>query len=768
MKKSAAGFSYSCQDFSSRDLFEDMLESLDPGGEAAEQLALLGKILAKRIPYVGDEFSRLRYAEQVLTSAALPGLRFGAPQASHPLVRAAVSRLRCRREPSAAELARLLGECGREPLDLQSLLFCLRAVPGAVAPGELLSRVGISPYTDCLIKDVLGSGLDRRLLSSTDPCWRETVTAAGADRRVLRLLCELFAERKLPVLKAADFEALAARFREEPDMLCALLRLAAFSGDESFPTLARRCLGRWNDWPDEVRLHLLAVLAARAGEESHRLAEELFHRVRPLSGCRMVRDFAAAVGGMLASGLRRSAGDCSAGVQLVQAVVNGNPQQGGQAQVGGLLTFLFSLGRSLSGREGIDRVVTAEIIPWRGVSPELSLEDKEEISRLRVPVPFLQGAEPADLARAESEIGFLLEVCLRLQGIEPSLFHARFTDNCARAVFLTAERLGKKKVFTLTADPHRSGCGRRGRLRFMGPEQALAFRHKVAVADWIIRKADGLLGIAHGNANAQLLSYFPALCMDAGIRCKPVRLIPEGIDLLPAAAGASAAIPELLGRHSGGFRAMPARTGRPMILNVGRLMPAKGQHLLVRAWAESGLSRVFNLLLVGGNLEHPGGEEEWMLGEIRSCLAAHTATGEGFSHLASLPNTTVRLLERALKKAQSGGIPPVYVCSSEKEEFGISILEALSEGFLVFAPREGGVASYLEHGKNGFLMDTRRAESIREALEAVLMSSAYPAESLRSIAAAGKRLVREHFDIRVLAARYKDFYLQVCRQEAEA
>ena len=157
-----------------------------------------------------------------------------------------------------------------------------------------------------------------------------------------------------------------------------------------------------------------------------------------------------------------------------------------------------------------------------------------------------------------------------------------------------------------------------------------------------------------------------------------------------------------------------------------------------------------------------------MLGEIRACLAAHPETEEGFSHLASLPNANVRLLERALEKKQSGGVPPVYVCSSVKEEFGISILEALSEGFLVFAPREGGVASYLEHGKNGFLMDTGQAETMRETMETVLLSSAYPAEKLASIAAAGKRLVREHFDIRVLAARYKDFYRHVCRLEAEA
>jgi glycosyltransferase involved in cell wall biosynthesis len=100
----------------------------------------------------------------------------------------------------------------------------------------------------------------------------------------------------------------------------------------------------------------------------------------------------------------------------------------------------------------------------------------------------------------------------------------------------------------------------------------------------------------------------------------------------------------------------------------------------------------------------------------------------------------------------------VYLCSSLKEEFGISILEAMSAGFLVLGPRRGGVGTYVEHGASGFLVDTSSAESMQDALEAILGGDEYPEEPLAAIARAGQEFVTRNFSIENIAGRFSAFY----------
>jgi len=101
----------------------------------------------------------------------------------------------------------------------------------------------------------------------------------------------------------------------------------------------------------------------------------------------------------------------------------------------------------------------------------------------------------------------------------------------------------------------------------------------------------------------------------------------------------------------------------------------------------------------------------------------------------------------------------VYLCSSLKEEFGISVLEAMATGFLVLAPIRGGVSTYLEHGKGGFLIDTASALSIRTAAEQILLSE--PPERLQRIAKEGRRFILDNFGIEKIAARFAGFYRHV-------
>lgn len=115
----------------------------------------------------------------------------------------------------------------------------------------------------------------------------------------------------------------------------------------------------------------------------------------------------------------------------------------------------------------------------------------------------------------------------------------------------------------------------------------------------------------------------------------------------------------------------------------------------------------------------------------------------------------MRLLQHELAAAKpSSGAPHVYACASTKEEFGIAVLEAMEAGLLAIGPLRGGLSCYVEHGHNGFLVDTSAARSLGEGLAQVVRLGAATAP----IAAAGQRTVRERFRIDAVADPFATLY----------
>jgi glycosyltransferase involved in cell wall biosynthesis len=197
---------------------------------------------------------------------------------------------------------------------------------------------------------------------------------------------------------------------------------------------------------------------------------------------------------------------------------------------------------------------------------------------------------------------------------------------------------------------------------------------------------------------------------------------------------------------------------RPIILNVGRLNIIKGQHFLLDAWAQSKLSETYNLVLVGGNPDRPNKSEKMILEHIENTMKVHHELNGIFCLLHALPNRDVRILEKAVMEKIKAKMPNVYACSSIKEEFGISILEAMAEGFLAIAPINGGTSSYIRDRKNGYLIETHSANAIKFGMESALLSENTSSEQLKVIAGKGKTLVQEVFDIEEVAKIFSRFY----------
>lgn len=767
---------FSCSRFS-RTVMEKICSALAGSADLEQQVRLVQDIVAREVPYARDAYAQLRHARAIL-EVLLPEIPAALqPGKEHPIwisVLCELGFIGLLRQ--GAEPGSLLAGC-KGLLELASLCRALLRSPVEPPLAQLLDLSGRSPYLDSLIRDLLR---EKRSLLGAATIASELGRRFRAERHGSgrwNLYGELIAENRLQALDPPELREALELSRTDPDALRVILRVIADCGYQTLLPSVHRLLSTCVEASPQLAFSCWDVMGQIGNRDSLALLES--GGFPDLLG-QYTEAVAQQLRGRLngADGLEKGVSQTKGKPVLVQVVLNPNPQSGGSASVGGVLTFLHSIGDALGMDGSFSRVITLEVIPWNVVDPSLTLIEAGRgcHSILRVPVYTLPDANPMNLMIHESGIQRSVDLAFQQREIRPDLIHIRYTDNLTKAMLAIAENRGSRLIFTLTADPHRDFVDPDGVFLPMSRERTLFNLNKVFIADTVLEKAAGVLGIAHGSVDAQLLSYFPKLCLSPEIQSKPVRVIPEGIRLEagekqavePGTSdlqGGRAGLLSMLADHPGKFRFDRRYTHIPVIFNVGRLVPAKGQQRLVEAWAQSSLNQQYNLVLIGGNLSEPNPEEAQMIAGIEQTLARHPELAGRFSHLSALDNTVIRRLERALAETGSDRVP-VYLCSSLKEEFGISILEAMAAGFLVLAPQRGGVPTYLEHGKSGFLIDTATAESMRREAEQILLSE--PQTRLRQIAAEGRRFILENFGIEKIARRFADFYAHVHGQPEPA
>jgi glycosyltransferase involved in cell wall biosynthesis len=187
---------------------------------------------------------------------------------------------------------------------------------------------------------------------------------------------------------------------------------------------------------------------------------------------------------------------------------------------------------------------------------------------------------------------------------------------------------------------------------------------------------------------------------------------------------------------------------------VGRLNPIKGMSRVVEAWVtDDSIRDRYNLLIVGGDLATPSKGELEVLESI--CEAAGLGPSEGLLLLGGRSHREVSLLMAAASEGMPDevGSDGIYVSGSEKEEFGLAIVEALAFGLPVIGPEVGGPATYVEHGFTGFLTDTTSAEEIQRGIK-----WAETARRSEVRADAARRMVRTRYSLTAMAAELVDLY----------
>lgn len=176
------------------------------------------------------------------------------------------------------------------------------------------------------------------------------------------------------------------------------------------------------------------------------------------------------------------------------------------------------------------------------------------------------------------------------------------------------------------------------------------------------------------------------------------------------------------------------------------------------------LHRSLNLVIVGGGLEQPTLEEATVLGQLDEVCARIPRAREGRVLLGHRANHEVATVLRIARAGLGNLVAPhgVYACTSQKEEFGVALLEAMATGLAVVAPNAGGPATYVQEGLTGSLADTSSLADVREALRRATTARDDEPRARRT-----SNLVRSRYTIEAMAASLAGVYADVVREPAQ-
>jgi glycosyltransferase involved in cell wall biosynthesis len=176
-----------------------------------------------------------------------------------------------------------------------------------------------------------------------------------------------------------------------------------------------------------------------------------------------------------------------------------------------------------------------------------------------------------------------------------------------------------------------------------------------------------------------------------------------------------------------------------LVIFTGRLVSYKGLPMLLKVWERiRGKHPNAGLVLVGGGSL-----------DIYNCEAelreyVRTRNFEESVYFAGEVHNVHAYLQAS----------DIFVFPTEKEAFGISLIEAMACGLPVIATSVGGLKDILEHGKNGWVVRAGDEDDLHQALHGML-SDPVLAESLGK---AAWQTVQERYSTQHVTQAYVDLF----------
>jgi glycosyltransferase involved in cell wall biosynthesis len=427
----------------------------------------------------------------------------------------------------------------------------------------------------------------------------------------------------------------------------------------------------------------------------------------------------------------------------------------GSGDAGGIASLLRSLGTSLAALGNIDEVITVTRRHGAEARTE-QLAPGHRLERLDFGPDGMLPWREAWVYRTEIERGFMeLGESLADRHV---VWHLRMADVGTLAAAAAAQRLGHPVVFTAAPDPHividaLQESGRLDRARFAMEDAAAQYWFRSRMVERLVAQADRIALFPRPTIEHELIEL---LGVDPDELAAKSTIIAEGVDVTAVEQarhrltthGPSTEVQRIL-------RSMPEeRRHLPWVLSVGRLNPAKGPQRIVDAVVSNdGLANLVNIVIVGGDIVHPSPDEQSTIERIR--LGA-VGADDGLVTLAGhLPPDAVCDV-----MAYAASIGSIYVAASDKEEFGLAIVEALASGLVVVAPERGGPQTYVVEGDNGVLCNTLKNDELRSAIDQARNLVDKPGRRDRAVA-----MVRSELSIERMARQLRHVYQELVPSE---
>jgi alpha-maltose-1-phosphate synthase len=239
---------------------------------------------------------------------------------------------------------------------------------------------------------------------------------------------------------------------------------------------------------------------------------------------------------------------------------------------------------------------------------------------------------------------------------------------------------------------------------------------------------------------------------DAVLTCNPTeaRLLQQkfpGKRILTQPHGVRAADYELDYREAA-RDAFPALAGKPFLLVIGRIDPAKNQRWMVEQ-APDLAARFPELRIV-----FAGACTNAAYGRELEAEIARRDLNERVILTGGLPPADPRLIGLT-QLAQAVVLP------SLTETFGLVILEAWAAGTAVISSRTSGACAMIRQDENGWLFDLERPEGFHEAVGQALTKPL----ARKSFVSAGRALVQAQYDTAVLSEQVKKLYAELIEEK---
>jgi glycosyltransferase involved in cell wall biosynthesis len=460
----------------------------------------------------------------------------------------------------------------------------------------------------------------------------------------------------------------------------------------------------------------------------------------------------------------RAAGLTIAQVHLA-AVLDADATRAGMGDAGGVATLLSRLGAELARQPGIANVISIgrAMDPLHGGSvPDhpgvvrghrfeaIALEEGEGAT--------FSGSWPSLVAARRGIRAIFLALG------SPDVIHLRMADPGSLAAMTVARQLGIRTAFTLAPDPHgpiaaAERAGTLDRRNFAIQDEQGALWYRATLVSQLARSARELVLFPRPDLHREMREL---LDVDLSVGSLRHTIVAEGVDMRLADEASIVVLRRdeapVLRDLRLAIASLPCeRQGLPIVVSVGRLHAIKGMARLVQAFASDlHLAAMANLVIVGGDLEHPGAAEAAELARIQGLLEAHRDLRDRVVLLGHRPHADASLVLAAARLGWGRGIAPggAYVCGSLKEEFGLAIVEAMAAGLPVVAPVLGGPATYVEPGRTGALVDTTDAAAIASGVREALALAREPEIAVRSREVVERRFTLDRM-ARTLAAAYR-------------